>query len=757
MALDDELMQQLLAIFEVELAEQIELITVGLLALENSKALDNSKNIQDMLRYAHTIKGSSKGVGIANIVEMIHRFESILSALDKKKLQSSSALLDLLLETLDSIQAAFVAEKNKQATPFDLLALLTRLDEALDHKIENNGGKKELPSLNKALQHKVDNRVEEKEPVPRVLESAKPVDKLAAPEEVLEQTTSYLVSEELVKHLSGTSEDLQISSLQVKALLSYIQSLSSDLANLNSDFSELMLAENISEERDKLSGLMQKLSQLSHQTMNSYNEKRPFFSHYKNLMYSLETSINSLRLVSFESLLTPLYRIVRDVSQQQNKQVRLSVTGSGIKIDRSLYQLLHAPLVHLINNAIDHGIESAELREEKRKPAQAELQLQITQQANLLILYLKDDGRGVDPELVKQTVLDKQLMTEVELKGLGTQQLIELIFRTGFSSAKMISNISGRGVGLDIVKSNLRKIKGSAHVSSTLGQGTQFTLTLPSMLGSEQGLVISVAEQQMIMPAYAIEWVKEVQRSQFNYLNGQMMLLNKHEQPVSAFDLSELLGIRSDRQETSLFSTLFISNGDIDIALIVDEIIGEQEIIIKAFEYPLIKVPYAIGMSTLVTGQLTPVLSSDALMNKAISMRGQAKNHQAEEQQETEQKRALVVDDSITTRTLECNILRREGFAVTAFVNGLEAWQELQNNNQYDLILSDVEMPLLNGFELVEKIKNDASLSSIPTIIVTSLDSEDDKKRGVQVGANAYICKDQLNTESLLTIINQLI
>ena len=732
-----------MVVFEVELAEQIQLMTTEILALEKASNDDAKKHLDDILRAAHTIKGAAKGVEQNDIVEVIHRFESIVSALAKGVIQHSSAVLDLLLEALDRIQDIFDSQLNNQKYLFDFNQLLINLDTCFNN-IKAEAIKLDVESIEKIDSQPNTDLI----PPPNVRNSRE--------HRVSSDRDTYSVTVQDVTDLSVIVEDLQTTKLQFKQMLNDYRQLAITLTNLSSSFNELSVYQTPAE-NNKVHDLVVELSHFSNRVTNSYNKGRALGSQFNQLAHILDGSVNTLRLVPFATLIAPLHRIVRDLSQQQNKQINFIVEGSEIKIDRHLYKNIHVPLVHLINNAIDHGIESIDVRREKGKNIAAVLKLSIIKRANELLIDVSDDGLGIDLEAIKQKAIKQGLITRDEANDLDEKQISDFIFKPGFSSKNIVTTISGRGVGLDIVRNNLRKIKGFVEVSSTLNEGTKFTLKLPATLSSEQGLLISVAAQTFAIPAYGIDWIRDSHIKELGNLNGKLLLLDKHEEPVSVFYLADLLGISSKNNARSdTLPTIYISDGKQNIVLIVDEIMGDQELIIKAFSYPLIKVPFSLGMTTLASGNLIPILSVDELIEKANSLKTSTNLSLANTTDE-QQKKVLIVDDSVTTRTLASNILLKQGFQVTALVNGLQAWEELTRNNNYDLIITDIEMPLINGFELVEKVKGNEKMCTIPTIIVTSLNSEQDKKRGVQVGADAYISKDQLNSDTLLTIIKQLI
>ncbi len=374
------------------------------------------------------------------------------------------------------------------------------------------------------------------------------------------------------------------------------------------------------------------------------------------------------------------------------------------------------------------------------------------------MISLSDDGSGIDLNALRQKIVKLQLLSASEASSLSNEAALDFIFKSGFSMAPILTETSGRGVGLDVVRTNLRKIKGAISVKTVFKHGTEFTLTLPAALTSESGILIQASGKKFALQGYNIERVMDVDSETLLFLNGKNLLPTADAQPISIYYLSQLLGLaEAIPHQKKTLATALITDGERKIAVIVDHIIGEQDLIIKPFSYPLLSVPFAVGMAVLGSGELVPVLHAGDLIAAAFVSQQSLINPESITSEPVTAQKILVIDDSATSRTLEKNILEQHGFVVTAMMNGLQAWQELQKNPHYQLIITDVEMPLLNGFELVEKIKNSPSTRDIPTIIVSSLNSEQDKRRGVQVGADAYISKDSFDSQLLLTIINQLL
>lgn len=767
MEISPQLMQQLQVVFKAELAEHLETMTGGLLALEQGGSPAQQQEIlENIFRAAHSLKGAAKGVSQQAIADITHRLESIFSLLKKGHIPVSSALFDSVLQAIDKIK---LLSDSAAIDSADLKLFLNQLDDCLNYQGLNNrlsvtGNEEPQKSSLTAPENKpVSNNLPADARPSLPFETVIPAPPKTAITDSIpflssdsSQQASYSVLAQDVNQLSLVAEEVQTSRLQLKQHLLDFQQLCSNLDHLSNSLNEHVANYYTTSRDEKLTYAVIELNHLSANALNSFNNLRQLNTHLYQVSQSLVTSVNTMRLVPFVLLLAPLQRIVRDLSQQQQKKINFIIEGDEIKIDRNLYKILHAPLVHLINNAIDHGIELPEQRLMQGKTEQARLRLKITKLGANVVISLSDDGNGIDLNSIRQKIVKLQLLSAQEAQLLSNDAVLDFIFKPGFSLAPILTEISGRGVGLDVVKTNLRSIKGSIVVNTTPKQGTEFILTLPVSLTSESGILIRIHKQKFALQAYNVERVADIKKEVLFFLQGKNLLPSADGQPVNIYPLAELLGLETTPTHTKILATVLITDGEKKIALIVDDVIGEQDLIIKPFSYPLLSVPFAVGMAILGNGELVPVLHAGDLIAVACTAQHALKTESALAQPLVQQK-ILVVDDSPTSRTLEKNILEQQGYQVTALPDGLQAWQELQKNPHYDLIITDIEMPLLNGFELVEKIKNHPPLHHIPTIIVSSLNSEQDKRRGVQVGADAYITKDSFDSHRLLTIIHQLL
>jgi two-component system chemotaxis sensor kinase CheA len=475
------------------------------------------------------------------------------------------------------------------------------------------------------------------------------------------------------------------------------------------------------------------------------------------LSNSLQDELRLLRLIPAATMLKSFPRTIRQISQELNKTVNLKIIGEDVKMDKLILEGLQDPLLHLLRNAIDHGIESAEQRLDKGKPAAGQITITITDAGNQILLTIADDGGGIDYQKIASIAQHKNIVTASQLALLSPDEILALIFYPGFSTKEIITTISGRGVGLDVVKANVNDLKGQVSVQTTLGQGTIFTLCVPLTLSSERGLMIRSGGQPFVIPTQAVQRVLALTRADIIEVEAcDAIMVDGH--PIPLLSLATILGLNNaEPAHQNKLSIVVIKKGWHTLALLVDDIIGEREIVLKTLQPPLANIPGIAGGTLSSNGQVILILNIADLINQALDKTNQIRLTPPEiTLQKSGPPHILVVDDSITTRTLEKNILENKGYKVTTAVNGKEAWDLLQQNH-YSLLISDVNMPIMDGFALTTKVKQSEKLNTLPVIIVTSLNSDAEKRQGVTAGANAYIVKNEFESDTLLELVSQLV
>jgi two-component system chemotaxis sensor kinase CheA len=471
----------------------------------------------------------------------------------------------------------------------------------------------------------------------------------------------------------------------------------------------------------------------------------------------LEDGIRNVRLLPLSQIFNLFPRLVRDLARELNKEVYFVIEGGETAADKRILEELKDPLMHMLRNSVDHGIELPQQREQAGKSRVASIRLRAYQTANNVIVELHDDGRGLDIEAIKNIALKRRLRTEEELGAMSREQLHLLIFAPGFSTSALVTDVSGRGVGMDVVRINIERLKGSIRVQSEPGKGTTFTIRLPSTLTTTRVLLVTVGNRPYAIPVEWVQTIVRVTRSQIFSIEGrQTVVLDDRALPIVR--LSSLLELPAGApQDDEIYVVLEV--GEERFGVQVDGLVDEQEVMLKPLGALLKRVRNVAGVTILGAGEICMVLNAHDLAKSALHL---APRHQllpAPDEAASEdapRKVILLAEDSITTRTQEKRILESAGYEVVTAVDGADAFQKLPTR-EFDAVVSDVEMPNMDGLTLASRIRENPHYDELPIILVTSLASDDDKRRGVEVGANAYITKGTFEQKVLVDTLRRLV
>ena len=468
---------------------------------------------------------------------------------------------------------------------------------------------------------------------------------------------------------------------------------------------------------------------------------------------ALDNEVRRVRMLPFAEACGGLARAVRDIAHAEGKLVDLIVEGEDVEMDRSVLEGLKDPLLHLVRNAIDHGIETPADREARGKSATGRVVVSAALRGAHLEVVVADDGAGIDLDRIREKARAKGLDEPKD-----ERELIRLLFLPGFSTTAMVTDLSGRGVGLDVVDSRIQALRGAVGISFEAGRGTRFTLTVPLTLTTIRCVFVSVGDLSYAIPTAHVQHLVRFEDKDVRTAAGQEMLLLGGP-PTPLRSLAELLG-HGDRKIESTpekrLSVVVVAGGQ-EVAFLVDAVTAEQEVLVKNLGPRIRRLRLVSGASLLPSGKMALVLNPGNIVRAAL---GQATIHKITETRKSKQARAkprlLLAEDSMTTRALIKNILEAAGYDVTAVADGQLAWQLLQQR-KIDLIVSDVDMPKMDGFELAEAVRNSSSTSELPIILVTARETDEDRMRGLQVGANAYLGKSSFDQTNLLETIQQLL
>ncbi|PYV43794.1 MAG: hybrid sensor histidine kinase/response regulator, partial [Acidobacteria bacterium] len=453
-------------------------------------------------------------------------------------------------------------------------------------------------------------------------------------------------------------------------------------------------------------------------------------------------------MLPFSSILEIFPKLIRDLSRDQGKEVELQVQGGEIEVD-----------IHLVRNCIDHGIEKPEEREGKQKLVRGTIKIAVSQKEGSRVeILLSDDGAGIDLAKVRSAAVRLGMLSEEESDELTEKELHALIFQSEVSTSPMITDISGRGLGLAIVREKVEKLGGAVSLETHVDKETTFRVLLPLTLARFWGILVRVGEHLFVLPATYVERVGRLKAEEIRTAGSRETILLDG-QAISLARLGVVLALSQQPLETDSAEHLqwiVLGSAERRIGFLVDEILNEQEVVVKSLGKQLSRVCNIAGATVLGSGRVVPVLNVSDLMKSAVKVAATPAREVSATEPKPETKTVLIVEDSITARALLKGILETAGYRVKVAVDGMEGLTAVKSED-FDLVISDVEMPRMDGFELTAKIRADKKLSELPVVLVTALESREDRERGIEVGASAYIVKSSFDQGNLLGAVRRLI
>jgi two-component system chemotaxis sensor kinase CheA len=567
---------------------------------------------------------------------------------------------------------------------------------------------------------------------------------------------SESISEVAVSARTKSAETVRISLLKLDPLLQQAEEFIGAKKSIRQRITELQEI-NTSIAGSKLEGV---LSEFTHSMERD--------QYYLDIL--VDNHLESMRqvlLLPVSSMIAVFPGMVRKISHEQNKEIDFIIRGEELEIDKRILEELKDPLIHLIRNSIDHGIDKPDERILQNKPPHGTITLAFTaRESGMIEVMLSDDGKGINSDKVLKAAIKSGNLSAKEAEKLDLKEILALIYKSGVSTSSIITDMSGRGLGLSIVLEKAEKLNGRISVESEAGKGTTFRIFLPMTLATFRGILVRITDLLYILPTLNVERVMKVKPEQIKTI-GNHETVRIDEEIISVVDLGEVLGLPdnmhagSDNFEpepgkSDQIQIVILVSAEQRIAFKVDEVIDEQQVLVKGLGKLLVRVKNISGATILGSGKVVPVLHISDLIKSALNVRAKKQVDKSGEKRHEKIKKILVADDSITSRTLIKNILETAGYQVLTAVDGTDAYTKARSN-EFDLIISDVDMPRMNGFEFIKKVRNDVKLKEVPVIIVTSLGSQEDHERGIEVGADAYIIKSNFDQTNLLEIIKKLI
>ena len=694
----------------------------------------------DLARELHTLKGESRMMGFAQAGKVIHAVEDAVKAHRAKGFEKLAGFKKLFQESLDT-----VSDLANQSGPVDVEPLCKRLE---NHESEGDASSEDDDDA----ADEDDASHDQPASVSATAEVGKPQEQPEANPQAGPKKEGYQlsklvrVSANKLDRLSDMVGDLFSSYLRMNQLTRTLDGLTKQIKNVA--ISSGHQSQVFAEQEEGLTNSLQEINREISEFKRGYIERTASMA---SVLDQLLDQVSDIRLLPVSDLFNLYRTAARDIARQLQKRIRVDLEGESTLVDRSILDALGDIMLHMIRNSIDHGIEAQDTRKKAKKDPVGRLILGAKTVNDRIQIQVIDDGGGIDPKRIKELALSKGLVSHNDVENLDDEDSLDLIFLPGFTTAKTTTDLSGRGVGMDVVRSKLLDLGGSVQVSSQVGQGTCFTLEVPTSIAIARVLLFRVGDQTYAILATFVRRVERIDASELiDSPSGQAIVVDG--QTAAAVVASDLLRLGNTLLAESRIPMVVIEHGGRILALLVDELMGERELTIKPFSPFLSGVRTISGAATLEDGTLILVLHAGELTTAGSRVkRGLSPAAPMEEKRTS---RVLLVEDSLITRELERSVLVSFGLDVEEAGDGYEALEKLASG-EFDIIVSDVEMPRLNGFELTRRVKQDERWAAIPVILVTTLGGEEDRRRGMQAGADGYIVKSEFGSQSFIDMVRR--
>ena len=743
---DEEFLVKLREAFGAEAAEHLQTMTAGLLELEKTPASPrHTELVEAAFREAHSLKGAARAVNRTDIESVCQAIEGVFSQWKRNGAGSATGSFDGLNRAID---------------------LLTRLLRAAD-VVTGAAQRAEIAAVVRALAAAPAHAASPPEGSPAA-EHAAPEPPAASEIETPHLADTVRISTGKMDALLRRAEELIAVKLTAGRNAAELHGLGSTFAGWRKEWAKVRGLT-----RDGLAG----------QGPAALAKLADFLDWNQSCMHSLEKHVTALAgtaarderstagliddllddakrliMLPFGTLLDLFPKLVRDLSRAQGKEVGLAIRGRDVEIDKRILQEMKDPLVHLVRNAIDHGIEKPAARAAAHKPSAGTLMIAVSQlDGSKVEITVSDDGAGIDVEKVKASAVRTGTLSQKDADGLAEPDALALILDSGITTSPIITEISGRGLGMAIVREKVERLDGRITIETVRGAGTTFRIVLPITLATFKGILVSVAGQAFVIPMAKIERIARIRREDIRRIeNRETIMLDA--QAVALARLDEVLALPTRAMTGGFAEVVVLGTAEKRIAFVVDTVLNEQEVLVKSIGKPLLRVRNVAGATILASGVPAIILNTADLLKSAVRAAASGGPRIAGTPQPAGKKRALnilVADDSVTSRMLLKNILESAGCTVTTAVDGVDAITALKSRD-FDLLVSDVEMPRMDGFDLTAKIRADKKLAELPVVLVTALSSREHQERGIDVGANAYIVKSSFDQSNLIEVIRKL-
>ncbi len=785
--------QEILEDFLIEAFEMIEQLDNDLIELENSP--EDLDLLNRIFRVAHTIKGSSSFLNFDILTHLTHHMEDVLNKARKGELTITPDIMDVVLESTDKMKSILehIKETGSDEGSVDVAPTVKRLEAVLnggeasepepvaqEPEPEPEEEEKELSEMSEEeVEAEIERLLAQRQEEDRKKREAKKAAEAAGekPQESEEKDLSEMSEEEVeaeIERLLAQRQEEDRKKREAKRKAQEEQKAKEESAAAAKKEEPKKAApkpapkerkatveQTIRVDVKRLDDLMNLIGELvlgKNRLLKIYDdveeryEGEQFLEELNQVVSSVSLVTTDLQIAVMKTRMLPIGkvfnkfpRMVRDLSRELHKEIELVISGEETELDKSIVEEIGDPLVHIIRNSCDHGIETPEERVAKGKPPKGTVELKAYNEGNHIIIEIVDDGKGLDADMLKAKAMEKGLISEKEADQMSDKEAFMLIFKPGFSTAAQVTNVSGRGVGMDVVRSNIEKLNGIIEIDSEVDKGTTLKLKIPLTLAIIQSLLVSVQEEYYAIPLASVLETVRITPDEIQSVEGRSVLRLRDE-VLSLVHLADLFDVERVFSMGEHAYVVIIGIAETKIGLIVDSLVGQEEVVIKSLGEYLKGIEGIAGATIRGDGRVTLIVDVGAIMDMAKNVKSSMQN--LEESTEKAEKNSpadynvLVIDDSKTDRAIMRRALEPLGVTITEATNGVEALNLMKDGSKtFDAALVDIEMPRMDGYTLASEIRKFNKFKNVPLIAVTSRTSRSDRMRGVEVGMTEYITK----------------
>ena len=735
-------------LFRMEAESQAEVLTAGLLALERDSSA--AEQLELCMRAAHSLKGAARVVGLDAGVRIAHAMEDCFVAAQEMRITLGHTQIDRLLKATDLlVRIGDAPDADGAAGPDEARVLdvcLSELARVLDEDpVPAQSAVQDLPP----------------DPAPSIAQEERPVPIPGARRDNSDRVLR--VSAENLNRLLGLAGESLVESRAVKPFadaLLRLKRMQQQLAGTLDALGHLPPSPGRDEQtRHGLAQALRSAHECRQFLSDRLDELEMFDRRSLNLAHRLYDSALACRMRPFADGLGGFPRMVREVAQALGKQVRLEVSGEATQVDRDVLVKLDAPLGHLLRNAIDHGIEAPEQRRAAGKPGEGVIRIEASHRVGALHISISDDGGGVNLEKTRRVVVDRRLLNRDAAATLTETELLEFLFLPGFTMKTTVTDVSGRGVGLDVVQDMVKQVRGVVRVFSQPGLGTTFRLQLPVTLSIVRTLLAEVGGEPYAFPLASIARTLKLPNEKIAQLEGRQHF-DFDGRRIGLVMAHQVLEVDGPVVAGAELSVIVLGDHSQAYGLVVDRFIGERELVVQQLDPQLGKIRNISSAALMEDGSPVLIVDPEDLVRSMDRLASEGRlskvTHDTVTTDQKKRKRVLVVDDSLTVRELERKVLGNHGYDVEVAVDGMDGWNAARMGD-FDLVITDIDMPRLDGIELVKLINADPRLKSRPVMIVSYKDREEDRRRGLEAGAAYYLTKASFHDDALLQAVVDLI